>query len=146
MKVSSTPTSGRHPLHPLRKPARVLDDLPGLLVGLQAPPARRQGGGRHEDHQRAVHAHTGGRVGQEQINVGREAQRPVWGGGWQEDDMAGDRRRLGSGVHHVAPWQIGWVVFNAPARLPALGWRPGLMSHGVYTGRDGASAEEPAIR
>jgi hypothetical protein len=51
-------------------------------------------------------------VGQEQVDVGHEAQGPVWGGAGQEDDVVGDRRRWGPSVHQGLRWQIGRVGFN----------------------------------
>jgi hypothetical protein len=96
-----------------------------LLAAWRASPAAgRQGRRRLEHAGRPVPPHAGDRGGQEQVDVPHEAQRPVWGGGGHEDDVAGDRRRLLASIHHVLRWQIGRVGFNRRRGPVAWGLPP----------------------
>jgi hypothetical protein len=101
-----------HPLHPPRDPARVLDDF-RASARLLAPRARRQGRRRLEHAGRPVHPHAGYRGGEEQLDVGHQAQSPVRAGAGQEDDVA--NHRMPGPRSHVLRWQIGRVGFNGPA-------------------------------
>jgi hypothetical protein len=78
------PCPPRHLFHPNRQPARLLDGPPGPCVGLLAAFAPSEGRRRLEHDGVLVHPHAGDGVGQEQVDVGNEAQGPVRAGAGQK--------------------------------------------------------------